>query len=309
MKYKEGDRVRIRSKEWYESNKNKFGKVWTRSLTGDYMICFDHGFVKYCGKVAEIFSVERDNYALKGIPYAWTDEMIEGLAEYPKIAIQGDPTRGVSVIDALIALGGENDKDSIATTKHACYFIDHEGKIRSRLLENLPEGFKLYTLEEWRKENMEKENADKKELLLGLVETQKGQELIPHKDYEIKQNGDKFYLVKKKKEYPKTFEECVHVLEGESRMSLEQMNTFRRLIDARNAYWKIAGEEMGLGKPWKPDWKSLDPQYIILYQYGGIDKAETHGEGNYILTFPTAEMRDAFKENFDPDIKICKELL
>ena len=29
----------------------------------------------------------------------------------------------------------------------------------------------------------------------------------------------------------------------------------------------------------------------------------------YILEFPTAEMRDAFKENFDPDIEFCKELL
>ena len=69
-----------------------------------------------------------------------------------------------------------------------------------------------------------------------------------------------------KKEYPKTFEECVHVIEGDSRMSLEQMNTFRRLIDARNAYWKIYGEEVGLEKPWKPDWTNQDlPKYCIAY--------------------------------------------
>ena len=317
MKYKEGDRVRIRSKEWYDSNKNKFGKVWTRSLTGDYMICFDHDFVKYCGKVAEIFSVERDNYALKGIPYAWTDEMIEGLAEYPKIAIQGDPTRGVSVIDALIALGGENDKGSIATTKHACYFIDHEGKIRSRLLENLPEGFKLYTLEEWRKENMEKENADKKELLLGLVETPKGQELIPHKDYEIKQNGDKFYLVKKKKEYPKTYGGCCDTLYRNSRhdecyeacLQGYPMQTFARLLICRDAYWKIAGEEMGLGKPWKPDWTDLDQLKYCIWVDVGEFITMTNVRGQHILAFPTEEMRDAFKENFDPDIEICKEFL
>jgi hypothetical protein len=66
---------------------------------------------------------------------------------------------------------------------------------------------------------------------------------------------------------------------------------------------------MGLGKPWEPDWKSLDPQYIILYQYGGIDEAETHGEGNYVLAFSTAEMRDAFYENFKELIEQCKELL
>ena len=325
MRYKQGDRVRIRSKEWYESHKNRSGEVWTRSLTGDYKICFDHDFVKYCGKVAEIFSVERDNYALKGIPYAWTDEMIEGLAEYPKIAIQGDPTRGVSVIDALVALGGENEKDVIASTKHACYFIDHDGKIRSRLLENIPEGFKLYTLEEWRKENMEKENADKKELLLGLVETQKGQELIPHKDYEIKQDGDKFYLVKKKKEYPKTYEECCKIMQvarpfmwfnysevnsisqGGDEYERHMENTLcvlRRLLICRDAYWKIAGEEMGLGKPWEPDFDNLSTNL----EYMKIDKG-CFTYSSRVFVFPTEEMRDAFKENFDPDIEFCKKFL
>ena len=30
---------------------------------------------------------------------------------------------------------------------------------------------------------------------------------------------------------------------------------------------------------------------------------------SHILEFPAAEMRDAFKENFDSDIEICKEFL
>lgn len=144
-------------------------------------------------------------------------------------------------------------------------------------------------------------------------------------------NATKIVLEKKKKEYPKTYEECCRVLGLNSEIidsellfyhslkcgeyttirlpEMEKFEKFIQLYLCRNAYWKLYGDEMGLGKPWEPDWKSLDPQYIILYQYGGIDKAETHGEGNYILTFPTKEMRDAFKENFDPDIEICKELL
>lgn len=118
-------------------------------------------------------------------------------------------------------------------------------------------------------------------------------------------NATKIVLEKKKKEYPKTFEECVHVLEGDSRMSLEQMNTFRRLIDARNAYWKIAGEEMGLGKPWEPDG---NPVYAITRNDGCIVEIETGGNDE-VFEFPTPEMRDVFKKNFDPDIEICKELL
>lgn len=35
----------------------------------------------------------------------------------------------------------------------------------------------------------------------------------------------------------------------------------------------------------------------------------TNVRGQHILAFPTEEMRDAFKENFDPDIEKCKLLL
>ena len=115
--------------------------------------------------------------------------------------------------------------------------------------------------------------------------------------------------ITEKKEYPKTYEECCQYLGCDDKIPLKIIGEFTKLINARNAYWKIAGEELGLGKPWKPDWKSLDPQYIILYQYGSTDKAETHGEGNYILAFPTEEMRDAFYENFKKEIEQCKELL
>ena len=121
-------------------------------------------------------------------------------------------------------------------------------------------------------------------------------------------NATKIVLEKKKKEYPKTFEECVHVLEGENRMPLELMNTFRKLIDARNAYWKIAGDEMGLGKPWKPNDSSGYCTYAILRHTGYIRKSRPCAD-SALLEFPTEEMRDAFKENFDPDIEICKEFL
>ena len=115
-------------------------------------------------------------------------------------------------------------------------------------------------------------------------------------------------LRKKSPVYPKTFEDCVHVLEGENRMSLEQMNTFRKLIDARNAYWKIAGKQMGLGKPWKPNWDSGEPVYCISVSRNIIGKGKWYTD-NKILAFPTEEMRDAFYENFKDLIEECKELL
>ena len=119
-------------------------------------------------------------------------------------------------------------------------------------------------------------------------------------------NTTKIVLEKKKKEYPKTFEECMHVLEGENRMSLEQMNAFRKLIDARNAYWKIAGEEMGLDGPWEPGDNKV---FGIIRQHDKIQKYNDFVGGSTILEFPTEEMRDAFYENFKEEIEICKELL
>ena len=88
------------------------------------------------------------------------------------------------------------------------------------------------------------------------------------------------------------------------------MNTFIRLLVARNAYWKIAGDEMGLGKPWEPDWCDYTTKYCIIYspQYRGFCKRQYDGI-KCILAFPTEEMRDAFYENFKGLIEMCKELL
>jgi hypothetical protein len=72
----------------------------------------------------------------------------------------------------------------------------------------------------------------------------------------------------------------------------------------RDAYWKIAGEEMGLGKPWKPDFDNLSTNLEYIKIVKGCFTYSSR-----VFAFPTEEMRDAFKENFGPDIEICKELL
>jgi hypothetical protein len=85
----------------------------------------------------------------------------------------------------------------------------------------------------------------------------------------------------------------------------ELIRKFQFLLLYRDAYWKIAGEEMGLGKPWEPDG---NPVYAITRNDGCIVCIETGGNDE-VFEFPTKEMRDAFKENFEPDIEICKKLL
>ena len=123
-------------------------------------------------------------------------------------------------------------------------------------------------------------------------------------------------ITEMKKEYPKTYEECCEVLSlGEdSRLytkgyKASLIQDFQKLRICRDAYWKIAGEEMGLGRPWEPDWNNQESsKYCIAYVESQIKTAERYII-NTILAFPTEEMRDAFYENFKKEIEICKELL
>ena len=139
-------------------------------------------------------------------------------------------------------------------------------------------------------------------------------------------NATKIVLEKKKKEYPKTYEECCKVLNIAVRdldildnmldtteiiysKNLDRLlNSFRKILICRDAYWKIAGEEMGLGKPWEPDYCSLKTKYTIVVIENKVVKLHTLSQNN-ILAFPTEEMRDAFYENFKEEIEMCKELL
>ena len=128
--------------------------------------------------------------------------------------------------------------------------------------------------------------------------------------------------VNKKPKYPKTYEECCEVLgigsyfEPEIRnATTEECHKFTKLMKlkrCRDAYWKIAGEEMGLDKPWEPKFGKTVLFDITFYLYQDnfvLHKGEYRNSDNCILVFPTKEMRDAFYENFKDLIESCKELL
>lgn len=254
-KYKAGDIVRIKSKEWYDEHKNKFGKVWTKSLSGEYNVCFDQDFVKYCGREAEIFSVEPENYTLKGIPYAWTDEMFEGLVE---------------------------DEDIEFTEKNKCWY--------DLISQNDPTTFVLPDGYIFKNENG------------GLIE------------------ATKITLEKKIKEYPKNYEECFEVMYGKtspySKTVIIKNNGYKgdvftilqKLIFYRDAYWKLYGEEMNLGKPWEPEDENT---FSIFYDRlaDEISRQDGYNGANSTFEFPMAEIRDQFHDNFGPDLEKIKKIL
>ena len=120
-------------------------------------------------------------------------------------------------------------------------------------------------------------------------------------------------LRKKSPVYPKTLGDCCKVIVdiGDYQMcgyKHELLFNFQNLLICRDAYWKIAGEEMGLGKPWEPDWNDLNRKYFISLTCDGIGFYDDF-RNPQVLAFPTEEMRDAFYENFKDLIEQCKELL
>lgn len=140
-------------------------------------------------------------------------------------------------------------------------------------------------------------------------------------------NTTKIVLEKKKREYPKSLAECLEVLgyaedallSNEKNLysyNVHSLADFQKILICRDAYWKIAGEEMGLRKSWEPDWEnSEEKRYCIVNIEGSINLPEKTltkwilKVTNKILVFPTEEMRDAFYDNFEDGIERCKELL
>ena len=128
--------------------------------------------------------------------------------------------------------------------------------------------------------------------------------------------GTKVMMRPKKPKYPDNYEECVRIAKNIHGYDIyidvpayaELMESFVKLLICRDAYWKIAGEEMGMGYSWKYDMSKDEFSYAISYQYGCIEKNEIRHK-NAILVFPIKELRDAFYENFKELIESCKELL
>ena len=260
MRFKVGDRVRIKSLDWYNENKDEDGYV------DGGRFFFDEEMAKFCGKVLTIESVTKESYYMDdGYCADWTDEMIEGLVE--------------EEVDLIPKFGEYSDNEPLDIPTMTTEFVKEHGL-------PCPDGY------EFKDEN-------------GNVI-----------------NATKIVLEKKQPKYPESYEECCYVLGFENTelvfeddyrninppkeqwKRLGLMNQLNKLLICRDAYWKIAGEEMGLGKSWEPDWDNLSTNHEFIK----INKGCFTYSGR-VLVFPTAEMRDAFYENFKDLIEECKELL
>lgn len=73
MIYKVGDKVRIKSKEWYDENKDEDGNV-------NIPFLFNSEMSYYCGEITTITKIEKYSYYriyLDGEKWNWSDEMFD----------------------------------------------------------------------------------------------------------------------------------------------------------------------------------------------------------------------------------------
>ena len=275
MNYKAGDEVLVKSLDWYYQNRDRMEQVDCGNA------CFIRSMITLCEKKVTISSVipTLEVYRIKedGGTFNWTDEMFEGLAE------EGN---NMSNIDKLKRISTPAEENWFEIAK------------------------------EWEREDKEMDKL-KHEVILpeGYIFKDENGNII---------NATKIVLEKKKKEYPKTYEECCEILGVNSDNFLtitnyydgevETTNYERGLLNniaalwylciCRDAYWKIADD-------WKEKREEKLTRHVIYSTLSGeIVKCTTiNSTANYLLDFPTAEMRDAFYENFKVLIERCKELL
>lgn len=93
MKYKVGDKVRIKSKEWWDAQpKNESGSVKCGADT------FNEFMASMCGKVVEISDVSEDTYFIKEYGYNWTDEMFEDLYNPEKSILSEEMIKDIAEV-------------------------------------------------------------------------------------------------------------------------------------------------------------------------------------------------------------------
>ena len=316
MKYKAGDKVKIKSFDWYNENKDE----------GGYINCGSRAFFTkmsdWCGEILTINRVveEFEYYCVSECIFSWTDEMIE-------CKIEEEETPKFKVNDIVFvknigwvritnsywdSLANECIYEAIGFNGEGEYDCISQSNIEGQMLpesENPHTGGNKITLDEY-KNNDKEWLFNKLAMLDNITALESIQDIFNH----LQQS-----------KYPKTYKECCEVLDIDAydlvlsidyrsnKMKhndwkrLEKLNALNQILICRDAYWKLYGEEMGLGKPWEPE--DLRYVYSFFRWDGDITMSNTCYGNNHIFEFPTEEMRDSFYENFKEEIEICKELL
>lgn len=195
------------------------------------------------------------------------------------------------------------------------YVIGNEDMVQCSLATHRLQPYKEETMEE-RDEKAVKHVYEKEVISFDIAQKDKYELDLQGKFHVVLREG-KYYVERIKPKYPRTYEECAKELGYNQVMATDHilgykgtlLSFFQQLLICRDAYWKIAGDHMGLGEPWKADWLNTEQDKFVLYTHNNVICSNRFVLGHNVLAFPTSEMRDIFYENFKDLIELCKELL
>ena len=261
-----------------------------------------------------------------------------------KLAIKGHPTRGKEVIELLKMMGGtnpfSNNGELLGNKENCCYYISKNAPSKyiswNYIGPDEINEYEIFTLEEFL-EKYPFKVGDKVHIYVQNDDIDGRYDIEVAEITSMRWNPARCKIAYKMKNINREFyKECCDVLSispyynlryhtyekgfdcfiqnDDKRCPLEdKLNTLGKLLICRDAYWKIYGEEIGLDGPWKANFtQGSGIKYIILFANGEViwNHPECEGvTGSRVLAFPTAEIRDAFYENFKDLIEQCKELL
>ena len=365
LKYKVGDKVRVNSIDWYNKNKDEYGdidishdftfyadrskycgRVFTISEVFDnsYFVKEDNNEYYWSDEMFEGLVEE------EGKETSWkpSKEEMDVLYSLAYITNKYDEHKE----EVITRLYQDLKREFFNDSSYENMFPNTENDVRRRsTIQVLEYARSLDNYNQYGKADIDKNIAWLEKQGKSALEARTDNELVEEEvglvdnlssrwvnefnlpeGYIFKdENGNeiltsKIILEKKKKTYPKTYEECCTVLRfhydhyltyddekdinptKEEERFIDLMDAFSRLIVCRNAYWKLYGEEMGLDGPWEPDWEDGNLKWCMSYS-GNCIEFDQYKYKHHILAFPTEEMRDAFYENFEELIEQCKELL
>lgn len=271
----------------------------------------------YRGNYEKYYLISQDNsiYLLDYLPkdvVAYTLEEFEEL--YPhkvgdKVIVRGYKEQGVDEITSMIITYDNDVKYRTKNHRDTHYFTADSLKST----ENKKDMDKMNkAVFEGNAQTCDIMNdIIKKDMKQIKIDIPKGYEFFGISD------DNEIVLTKKQLQFPKTFIEVLNFWHPDRQLEDDYQRCYKKdliekfqdLLYARAAYWKIAGDEMGLGKPWEPDWLNTEQDKFVLYTHNNVICSNRFVLGHNVLAFPTAEMRDAFYDNFKDLIESCKGLL
>lgn len=127
LKFKAGDKVRVKSLEWYDSNKNAEGKVYKDGITD---IHFSEGMTFWCGKIVQIKKIHGDTYVVDDSFCYWQDWMFEdeAVTEQKQEQLNKNDMETKEMTRKEVA-------DFLRHTKVLCTSTEETAKVQEKLFE------------------------------------------------------------------------------------------------------------------------------------------------------------------------------